>query len=74
MDTETPVQEYEIRVQGYLGQNTAVWFEGFTITHSAMGETILQGPIKDQAELHGLLNRIIALGLNLTLFKKVGGI
>ena len=28
-------------------------------------ETILHGPVRDQAELHGLLHRIQALGLEL---------
>jgi hypothetical protein len=59
---------YRICVQGRLSQTGAAWFEGFTLT---VDETIsplqtrLEGPVIDQAALHGLLNRVRDLGLTL---------
>ena len=56
---------YSIRIQGYLDLSWSAWFDGLTITHHANGETALTGPVRDQAALHGILNRLF--GLNLTL-------
>lgn len=58
---------YEIRVRGYLGENAAIWFDGFELERTLDGETILRGNIIDQAALHGILARIRDLGLTLTL-------
>jgi hypothetical protein len=71
MKTQGDVIVYEIRLKGHLGQNTLVWFEEFTVEHSPEGETILRGPIFDQAALAGILARICDLGLDLTLFRKM---
>ena len=62
---------YEIRVEGYLGKNAAIWFDGFKIEHATNGETILCGTIIDQAALHGVLTRIRDLGLILTLVRQM---
>jgi hypothetical protein len=62
---------YEIRVKGYVGKNAAIWFDGFKIEYTADGETILRGPIIDQAALHGILMRIRDLGLTLTLVRQM---
>jgi hypothetical protein len=56
---------YSIRVKGYLDQERSGWFDGLTITHTTDGETILSGPIVDQAALHGVLATIRDLGLPL---------
>ena len=59
---------YRICVQGRLGLTGAVWFEGFTLTvdeTTSPVQTCLQGPVMDQAALHGLLSRIRDLGLTL---------
>ena len=56
---------YEIRVKGVLGQEWSDWFDGFAITPQANGETLLTGPVADQAALHGVLNGIRDLGLPL---------
>lgn len=71
MKTENNENWHEIRIKGHLGENGAVWFEGFTRENRGDGETILRGPIADQAALHGLLNRIFSLGLTLTFFQKL---
>ncbi len=56
---------YQIRVRGHLGPQWAEWFEGLTITPEANGDTLLIGPVVDQAALHGLLRRVRDLGLPL---------
>lgn len=73
MKTDNNEILHEIRLKGILGQNTLVWFEDFTAEYTAPGETILRGPITDQAALHGILTRICSLGLTLTLFRKIDG-
>ena len=56
---------YFIRVAGRLDPRWSAWFDGWQISHLPGDETLISGPIRDQAELHGLLNRLF--GLNLTL-------
>lgn len=60
----TPSMVYEIRVEGTLSTGWSDWFGGMAITHDE-GNTLLTGPVVDQAALHGLLNRIRDLGLPL---------
>jgi hypothetical protein len=55
---------YEIVVRGELSQRYRPAFEGMTLT-SGDGETAITGPVADQAQLHGLLNRVGELGLEL---------
>jgi len=71
MKTQSDVIVYEIRLKGHLGQNTLVWFEDFTVEYSPDGQTILRGPIVDQAALAGILARICDLGLSLKLFRQM---
>ncbi|GAB4416636.1 MAG: hypothetical protein Kow002_02550 [Anaerolineales bacterium] len=71
MKNQSAGTNYEIRVQGYLGKNAAIWFDGFDVEHTTEGETILRGSIIDQAALHGILNRIRDLGLTLTLVQQM---
>ena len=56
---------YAIRVKGHRDQERSSWFDGLAITHTSDGETILSGPIVDQAALHGVLLKIRDLGLSL---------
>ena len=56
---------YEIRIQGHLDDKWADWFEGLTITREHTGETLLRGPLVDQAALHGVLRIVRDLGLSL---------
>jgi len=62
---------YEIRVRGVLDKKWSDWFDGFTIAPQADDETLLTGPVADQAALHGLLNKIRDLGLPLLSVKRV---
>ena len=58
-------QVYAIRVQGHLGREWTEWFEGLAITLDDNGETLLTGPVVDQAALHGLLKKVRDLGMPL---------
>ena len=57
-----PSAGYEIRVEGVLDQRWTTWFEGLEIA-SDHSQTVISGPVPDQAALHGLLNRVCDLGL-----------
>jgi hypothetical protein len=61
---------YEIRVQGVLEESWSAWLGGLEVTPQDSGETLLSGPIRDQAALHGLLNKIRDLGLPLVSLEK----
>ena len=56
---------YEIRIKGHLDRRWADWFEGLTITLEEDGDTLLTGPVIDQAALHGLLKKVRDLGMPL---------
>jgi hypothetical protein len=56
---------YQIRMKGHLGRHWSDWFEGMSITPEANGDTVLTGPVVDQAALHGVLKRVRDLGLPL---------
>ena len=56
---------YQIRLKGHLGSEWTDWFEGLTITLEEDGDTLLTGPVIDQAALHGLLKKVRDLGLPL---------
>ncbi len=56
---------YQIRVKGHLGRHWSDWFEGLAITLEDNGETLLTGPVIDQAALHGLLNKVRDSGMPL---------
>ncbi len=58
-------ERYEIRIKGHLDNWRASWFEGMTITTLDNGETLLTGPVVDQAALHGLLKKVRDLGIPL---------
>ncbi len=58
-------QFYQIEIQGQLDQRWTEWFEDFSINHTANGNTILAGVVKDQAALHGVLKKINNAGLTL---------
>lgn len=56
---------YQIGIEGHLGSQWTEWFGGLTITQLANGESLLSGPVVDQAALHGLLKKVRDLGLPL---------
>ncbi|MDQ0752470.1 hypothetical protein QF034_006701 [Streptomyces africanus] len=53
---------YEIRVDGHMSETLAKVFP--ELDHVLMsGQTVLYGPVVDEAHLYGLLTRLQALGL-----------
>ena len=56
---------YQIRIKGHLGRQWTDWFGGLTLTALDNGETLLTGPVVDQAALHGLLRKVRDLGMPL---------
>ncbi len=54
---------YQIRIEGHLGSKWTAWFGDVSITLEDNGETLLTGPVVDQAALHGLLRKIRDLGM-----------
>lgn len=75
--TEAPVNaperatSYEIRVLGTLDARWSTWFAGLDVSSSAIGETTLTGPLRDQAELHGIFARVRDLGLPLIAVRRL---
>jgi hypothetical protein len=63
---------YEIRVNGVLGSGWSAWFEGLRVTSDEHSQTIIAGPIADQAALHGLLAKVRDLGLELLEVRRTG--
>ncbi|MFN2235832.1 MAG: hypothetical protein ACK2U1_16525 [Anaerolineales bacterium] len=76
MPTSYKIQPvYRICVQGRLSQTGAARFEGFKLTVDetiSPLQTCLQGPVEDQAALHGLISRIRDLGLTLITVQRMG--
>ena len=64
---------YEIKVEGLVDDLWAKWFYGMAITHVNDVETILVGELQDQSALHGVLERIRDLGLNLISVRRIDG-
>jgi hypothetical protein len=56
---------YQIRIKGHLDSQWSDWFSGMTITLAEGGDTLITGPVVDQAALHGLLKKVRDLGLPL---------
>lgn len=56
---------FQIRLKGHLSQQWADWFEGMAITLEDNGDTLLTGPVADQAALHGLLKKVRNIGMTL---------
>lgn len=56
---------FEIRIKGHINEQWTDWFGGLTITPDESGDTLLTGPILDQAALYGLLRKVRDLGLPL---------
>jgi hypothetical protein len=65
-----PEATYEIRIKGRVSQALLDSFAGMDSDLEPV-ETVLHGPIKDQAELHGVIDRIQALGLELIEVRRV---
>lgn len=63
---------YQFRIQGHLGPQWMDWFGDLTITLEENGETLLTGPVVDQAALYGLLKKVRDLGMPLISVNRLG--
>jgi hypothetical protein len=64
-------EQYEIHIKGHLNANWSDWFDGLTVTNLDQGESLITGPVPDQAALHGLLARVYSLNLTLLGVRRV---
>jgi len=64
---------YRIRVRGIVGEQSSEWLAVLTITPQADGATLLVGPLRDQAALHGLLSKLCGTGLLLLSVRRTSG-
>jgi hypothetical protein len=62
---------YQIKIKGHLGNQWSDWFDGLTITLDKEGNTLLTGPVIDDAALHGLLKKVRDLGMPLISFNQI---
>jgi hypothetical protein len=71
--TDKPSQfsYYEIRVQGQLDSNWSDWLNGLEVTPQENGETLIAGPLADQAALQGILTKVFNLRLLLLSVKRL---
>jgi 2-polyprenyl-3-methyl-5-hydroxy-6-metoxy-1,4-benzoquinol methylase len=65
MESNQHPTHYQIHIKGHLDERRMRWFEGLDVAQLPNGKTIISGPVMDQAALHGLLNRIRDLGMEL---------
>jgi hypothetical protein len=56
---------YQVRIRGLLDGRWSDWFDGMTVSATDNGDTLLTGPVEDQAALHGLLKKVRDSGLPL---------
>jgi len=64
---------YEIRVQGHLDRRWSAWFAGLAIIYDTDDNTVLRGPLVDEAALHGVLIKVRDLALPLLAVNRVEG-
>lgn len=62
---------YQIRLEGHLGFEWTDWFGGMSLALEENGDTLLTGPLVDQAALHGLLKKVRDLGIPLISVNRV---
>lgn len=74
LESFPPNTAYELRIKGQLTESTLAWFEDMTVVldeTTIPPQTVISGPMRDQAALYGCVNRIRDLGLILLSIKVV---
>ena len=71
MTEHSKVAVYHILLEGHLDPHRSEWLEGMTIIPLESGETLLAGPVADQAALHGLLAKVRDINLTLISVSRV---
>ena len=59
------MQSVEVRIKGHIDRDWSDWITALTVTHTAQGETVLSGAVRDQSALLGLMNSLSGLGLRI---------
>jgi len=59
------MQQVEVRIKGHIDRDWSDWITEVTVTHTAQGETVLSGSVRDQSALLGLMNNLSGLGLRI---------
>ena len=62
---------YQIRIDGHLDETWIHWFSPLVAVNQANGEATLTGAVRDQSELHGLLDRVFDLNLTLLAVNRI---
>jgi hypothetical protein len=62
---------YQIELEGRLEAHWSNWFNGMSISYTEAGDTLLSGPIADQAALHGILAKARDLGVALVALRRI---
>lgn len=62
---------YQIRIEGHLHRQWSDWFGGMNVILEENGNTLLSGPVIDQAALYGLLKKVRDLGMSLVAVNRV---
>lgn len=63
--------DYQIRIMGHLDESWIDWFFPLVVVNEANGEATLTGAVRDQAELHGLLNKVFDFNLTLLAVNRI---
>jgi hypothetical protein len=66
------MQIIEIRIKGQIDQGWSEWIGGLAINYTEQGDTVLTGQVRDQAALHGLLEKLSNVGMQLLSFSATG--
>ena len=62
---------YQIRINSHLDETWINWFAPLVVVNEANGEATLTGAVRDQSELHGLLERVFDLNLTLLAVNRI---
>ena len=71
--------DYEFRVTGVVPEATLIEIEGMRVTAvtrsppPGRAETVMRGPVPDQAALHGIMNRLQSIGLDIIEVRRLDG-
>lgn len=66
------MNQVKIKIASHLDINWDQWIQDFTVVHGVQGETTLVGPVRDQAELYGLIAKLRDLGVTLISVNMLG--
>jgi hypothetical protein len=66
--------QVEVRIEGRIDKRWSEWLHGLTVMYTDQDETVLVGPVEDQAALYGLLSKLRDLGLPLLSVNRISAL